>query len=91
MAGGTCGLSTLYHTPGIDTDDVRIGGGGAYDGVGWYSVVLVQHFLSNATIFIKWGCRITTPKAKVLHCNFLRDYFLHYRLLVPPKTFLENL
>ena len=50
MACGTSSLSIHHHTPGIDTDDVRVGGGGAYDGVGWYSVVLVQHILSNATI-----------------------------------------
>ena len=63
MACGTCGLSTLYYTPGIDTDDVRIGGGGAYDGVGWYSVVLMQHFLSNATIFV-YGVVESPPRRK---------------------------
>ena len=49
MAGSIGCLPSSHHTPGIDPDDVRVGGGGAYDGVGWYSVVIVQHFLSSAT------------------------------------------
>jgi len=50
MAGSIGSLSIPHHAPGTVDHHLRIGGGGAYDGVGWYSVVLMQHFLSNATI-----------------------------------------
>ena len=75
MASSIGSLPIHHNAPGIDLYHVRIGGGGACHGVGWYSVVLMQHFLSNATIFASGVVESPPRKQKYSTLNFCATSF----------------